>query len=91
MNFQCEDMLRKRVILETTTAAFRCPECSAAYPIDVPTGKCLEFIECRQCGELIETPSGVCCIICAFTDSKCDVSISKKEIPEYKKTKWVVE
>jgi hypothetical protein len=73
------------------TASFRCPECGRAYPVDIPERKCLEFIKCRYCDALIEAPQGQCCVICAFTDSRCPVSIAGEKERVIRRTRWPVE
>lgn len=56
-------------------ANLKCPYCGEVQGIEVPKEKCLAFHICSECGRLIKAPKGSCCVICAYSDRKCGVSI----------------
>lgn len=56
-------------------AKLKCPKCEFIEEVKIPEGICLQFHECKDCGELISTPEDFCCIICAYSDKKCGVSL----------------
>ena len=60
------------------TAKFKCPKCGFIEKIEIPKERCLIFYKCKNCGELISTPENFCCIVCAYSDKKCDVFQSKR-------------
>ncbi|MEW6222899.1 MAG: GDCCVxC domain-containing (seleno)protein [Candidatus Hadarchaeota archaeon] len=55
-------------------ANIRCPSCGHIQKIEVPQTSCLQFYKCNKCGRIISTPKGSCCVICAYSDTKCPVS-----------------
>ncbi|TET01961.1 MAG: hypothetical protein E3J80_00720 [Hadesarchaea archaeon] len=52
----------------------RCPMCGHVQEIEVPENACLPFYKCNGCGELIQTPTDTCCVICAYSETKCPAS-----------------
>jgi len=55
-------------------AKFKCPECGFKEEIEIPENTCIAFWKCKGCKNLISTPEGECCIVCAHSDKKCLVS-----------------
>lgn len=60
-------------------AILKCPYCGEVQIVDIPKEKCLTFLVCKFCNKLITTPKGADCVICAYSDKKCPVSVSKKQ------------
>ena len=58
-------------------AKIKCPLCEHVRDVDVPENICLQFYRCDNCGKQIQTPDNSCCLICAYSDKKCRVSILK--------------
>ncbi len=59
------------------SAYIDCPHCKEKNRVESAPNACLHLHKCEYCGKLIQTPPGYCCIICAFSGEKCDVSIKK--------------
>lgn len=52
----------------------KCPKCGHLQEIGVPENVCQLFYKCDGCDELIQTPPDSCCVICAYSETKCPVS-----------------
>ena len=61
-------------------AQFTCPKCGHVGGIEVPPDNSLQAYRCKRCGELVTTPKGQCCIICAYTNKRCPVSEKRKQL-----------
>jgi hypothetical protein len=57
-------------------AKIKCPKCGHVQEIGIPDGKCLAFYKCKGCGKVIQAKEE-CCVICEYSDKKCQVSIKK--------------
>lgn len=58
-----------------TDARITCPKCGHVQDIKVPENVCLQFYVCESCGETIQKTADSCCVICDYSDTKCEVSI----------------
>lgn len=64
-------------------ANLKCPHCQHVQEVEIPENRCLTFVKCAGCKELITAPDGECCVICAYADKKCPI---KKSSQAEKKT-----
>lgn len=56
------------------SAKLKCPECGFTEELEIPKNKCLAFYKCKKCSHLMRAGEGACCVICAYSDKKCEVS-----------------
>ncbi len=56
-------------------ANIKCPHCSNINRINVPEDSLITSIECKKCKQTITTPIMKCCIICAFSNTKCPYNL----------------
>ncbi len=59
------------------TANLKCPKCGFVQEVEIPQDACLAFHRCKSCKQMISTPKGFCCVICAYSDKKCPTSVKK--------------
>lgn len=60
-------------------ANLKCPHCGEIQIIDVFQDRCLVSLVCKFCGKLIVAPKGSDCVICAYSDKKCPISIKNQK------------
>jgi len=68
-------MAKKRIQKIPKRVTLKCPFCDKNNRIDVPEQGTIHSLECRHCKQLIKTPMTQCCIICAFTKTKCPYNL----------------
>lgn len=65
-------MGRKKTFLKVAkTASIKCSNCQAVSKRKVPEDSSPQYFDCDKCNARIKTPITSCCIICAFTKTKC--------------------
>jgi len=57
----------KKVVVE-------CPKCGSEQKVEMPKDQCLAFYKCDGCEEMIGPKKNDCCVICSYSDEKCEVS-----------------
>ncbi|MCL5773679.1 MAG: hypothetical protein M1536_04795 [Firmicutes bacterium] len=57
-----------------TKAELTCPKCGHKQETNIPESGCLAYYKCDSCQKINAAPEGICCIICAYSDSMCPVS-----------------
>ncbi len=68
-------MGRKRVIKILSNAKINCPICNASSLRKVPMDASPQYFDCDKCNARTKSPMTACCIICAFTKTKCVPSL----------------
>ncbi|MEM2956483.1 MAG: GDCCVxC domain-containing (seleno)protein [Candidatus Pacearchaeota archaeon] len=63
-------MGRKRIIKIPKSVKIKCPHCGKKNLIKMPKEN-IYFFECKKCKNKIETPQSQCCILCAYSNSRC--------------------
>ncbi len=58
-------------------AKITCPECGKETEVQTPKNGCLPFAKCANCGKLIQAEPPSCCVVCSYSDGKCEVSAVK--------------
>ncbi|MEI6058195.1 MAG: hypothetical protein WCP89_00300 [archaeon] len=68
---------KKRIIKIPKRVTIKCPFCSNPNRLDVPEDKLINSFECKNksCKQIIKTPITQCCIICAFSKTKCPYNL----------------
>ena len=66
---------RKRILKIPKRVTIKCPNCNYKNRLDVPENELLNSFECKNCKQLIKTPTVQCCIICAFSKTKCPYNL----------------
>lgn len=64
-------MTRQRFLTLPKVASLICPACKKRCRRAVPSDSSPGYFDCDACGERTRTPLTACCIICAFTKTKC--------------------
>lgn len=62
---------KKRQVTLTSSATIKCPHCGKNSRIKLEEKKFVGNLECKKCGNKIETPPAYCCVVCAFSKKKC--------------------
>jgi hypothetical protein len=55
----------------TLQSIITCPKCGFEKEETMPTVSCLFFYKCTNCGEVIRTEAGDCCVFCSYGTVKC--------------------
>ncbi len=57
-----------------------CPHCHEEEELEMPTDRCIPFVACAKCGELIEAKaeSGKCCVFCLYGKTPCPIVTHKQ-------------
>jgi len=66
---------KKKVIRLPKVVVIKCANCGKLSKRKVPHDSSPSYFDCDKCGKRMETPSSSCCIICAFTKTKCIPSL----------------
>jgi len=53
------------------TSELRCPLCSHAELLPMPTDACVVFHRCSACGSLLRPKEGDCCVFCSYGSDRC--------------------
>ena len=69
------NMGRKRVIKIPKNAKIKCPNCNKISLRKVPEKESPQYFDCDKCSKRTQAPITSCCIICAFTKTKCVPSL----------------
>jgi len=64
-------MGRKRVIKIKENAKMKCPACQKISLRKVPKDASPQYFDCDKCKARTQAPITSCCIICAYTNTKC--------------------
>jgi Zn ribbon nucleic-acid-binding protein len=71
-------MAKKRIAKIPKTATIKCPLCGKGNRLAVSANDNVYFHECRKCKQRIETPQSKCCLVCAFSKTKCPASLLRE-------------
>ena len=66
-------------------AEITCPACSGKTEVQTPKNGCLPFAKCSKCGKLIAAKPPSCCVVCSYSQGKCEASAVKGLRVEKKK------
>jgi len=55
----------------TPTSELRCPHCSHAELLAMPTDACVILHRCSGCGALLRPKAGDCCVFCSHGTVPC--------------------
>ncbi|MEK6893596.1 MAG: hypothetical protein AABX07_05340 [Nanoarchaeota archaeon] len=66
---------KKTFIRIPKTAKIKCLHCAAISRRNVPLDASPQYFDCDKCGQRTLTPITQCCVICAFTKTKCALSL----------------
>jgi DNA-directed RNA polymerase subunit RPC12/RpoP len=66
---------KKRFIKIPKTAKIKCPHCGVVSKRKVPEDSSPQYFDCDKCGKRTLTPITQCCVVCAFTKTKCAYSL----------------
>lgn len=61
-------IMAKEIILESEIT---CPLCGHKNTETMPTDACQFFYECTNCGEILKSKKGDCCVFCSYGTVKC--------------------
>ncbi len=61
-------MDKNTINLESTIT---CPKCDFQTKEIMPTGSCQCFYQCQNCGELLQSQKGDCCVFCSYGSVVC--------------------
>ena len=65
-------MGRKKTFLKVSSIAIiKCSQCQAISKRKVPVDSSPQYFDCDKCNFRMQTPITSCCVICAFTKTKC--------------------
>jgi hypothetical protein len=53
------------------TSELRCPHCSHAELLPMPTDACVVFHRCGACGSILRPKDGDCCVFCSYGSVPC--------------------
>lgn len=62
---------RKISVRISKLATITCSSCGKTSKRKVPLDSSPQYFDCDKCGQRMNTPVASCCIICAFTKTKC--------------------
>jgi len=62
---------KKTTIKIPSVATITCSNCGEKSKRKVPLDSSPQYFDCDKCGNRMQTPVASCCIICAFTKTKC--------------------
>lgn len=54
-----------------TVANLTCPFCKVKQQVEMPVNACQHFYKCINCGELLKSKEGDCCVFCSYADIRC--------------------
>ena len=54
-----------------STSELRCPHCSHAEMLLMPTNACVVFHRCSACGSVLRPKEGDCCVFCSYGSVPC--------------------
>ena len=66
---------RKTTVKISKLATIKCSNCGKTSKRKVPLDASPQYFDCDKCGQRMLTPVASCCIICAFTKTKCAPSL----------------
>ncbi|MBS3089768.1 hypothetical protein J4461_02690 [Candidatus Pacearchaeota archaeon] len=66
---------KKQFIKIPSLANIKCQHCGKKSRRKVPEDSSPPYFDCDKCGKRTSTPVTSCCIICAFTNTKCVPSL----------------
>jgi hypothetical protein len=66
---------RKTTVKISKTAIIKCSNCGEKSKRKVPLDASPQYFDCDKCNFRMQTPINACCIICAFTNTKCAPSL----------------
>ncbi|MGQ9620278.1 MAG: GDCCVxC domain-containing (seleno)protein [Bacteroidales bacterium] len=58
----------KKIQLKSTIT---CPECGFSREEIMPADSCQFFYKCTNCGKILKSEKGDCCVFCSFGTVKC--------------------
>jgi len=68
-------MTRKKILKIPKRVSVKCPCCEKINRLQVPLAGTINSFECKSCKQIIKPPITQCCVICAFTKTKCPLSL----------------
>jgi len=66
---------RKRMIKIPEVVTIKCPHCGKGSRAKVSIEVCPQVFTCEKCKREVRAPINSCCLICAFSKTKCPRSL----------------
>jgi len=71
-------MGRKKKLKIPKSALIKCPHCSKRSRVPVSENDGLYHYECKKCKHKLEIPASQCCLICAYSNKECALTLKRK-------------
>jgi len=72
-------MGRKKIIRIPKSAVIKCPNCGKNSRVEMPSS-CLFHFKCKKCKHDAGIPQSQCCILCAYGNTECALSLTRKAL-----------